>query len=85
MEKLGLSGHIKHFDVFIAGDTVAVVTKQGIEARRKVEGLGEFVKKARDSRLGWACTEDFNALILVFYLLFLRCWRIFARLRFASR
>ena len=64
MQKLGLSGHIKHFDVFIAGDTVTVLTKRGIEAQKKVEGLGEFVRGARELRLGWGCTEDFNIIYI---------------------
>ena len=47
------SGHTGGYDVFLTGDTVAVLDDEGIVTKQAVPGLGAFVARAKQFRLGW--------------------------------
>lgn len=58
------SGAINGYDVLIAGDTVSVLGESGVVAQQTANGLGAFVGKAQDLRLGWAAFEDFEVIYI---------------------
>lgn len=79
MEKVGLGGHIKNYDVFISGNTVTVTDQksweeddlsevrssdEGIVAKEKVEGLKDFIEEAGEFKIGWGSTPDFEIIYL---------------------
>jgi len=79
MEKVGLSGHIRNYDVFVSGDTVTVTnqksweedelgevrsTDEGLVAKERVDGLADFVEDAEEFKIGWASTPDFEIIYL---------------------
>ena len=58
LQHLGTGSHIAGYDVFLSGDTVAVLNDDGVVTRRTVEGLGAFVARAKDLRTGWGEFPD---------------------------
>ena len=55
---LAQSGHIGGYDVFLHGDTVTVLGDDGIVTKQTVPGLGVFVERATQFRLGWGQFRD---------------------------
>lgn len=55
---LAHSGHIGGYDVFLRGDTVRVLDDEGIVTTQAAAGLGAFVERATQFRLGWAQFPD---------------------------
>ena len=53
LQLIAQSGHIGGYEVFLSGDTVSVLDDEGIVAKRAVPGLGAFVERAKEFRLGW--------------------------------
>ncbi len=51
-------GTINGYDVFVAGDIVAVMRGDKPVARETVSGLSAFVENARDLTLGWGQLPD---------------------------
>ncbi len=58
LQLIGTSAHIAGYDVFLSGDTVAVLNDEGVVTRRTVAGLGAFVANAKDLRTGWGQFPD---------------------------
>jgi hypothetical protein len=58
------SGVIGGYDVLIAGDAVTVLRDGAIVTRQTAPGLGRFVGRARDLRLGWAMFRDFDVVYI---------------------
>jgi hypothetical protein len=52
------SGHIRGYDVFLHGDAVTVLDDEGVVTKQTAPGLGAFVDRARDFRLGWGQFPD---------------------------
>ena len=52
------SGHIGGYDVFLHGDTVTVLDDDGIVTTQTVRGLGAFIDRAKQFRLGWGQFPD---------------------------
>ncbi len=59
-----ISGHVKDYDVVIAGDVVTVIDAKRIITKQKIEGLGSFITKTKDFKLGWAAFPDFEVIYL---------------------
>ena len=59
-----ISGHIHVYDVLIQNDIVVVTTEEGIVTKQKVQGLNEFLVKAKDIRLGWGFFPDFEVIYI---------------------
>ncbi len=59
---IAISGVISGYDVLIVADDVTVLRSDQIVARRTVAGLGAFVSRAQDLRLGWACFDAFDVI-----------------------
>ena len=56
--QIGISGVINGYDVVVLGDTAHVLKAEQMITSQTVEGLGAFVAKAGDLRLGWGQFED---------------------------
>ena len=56
--QIGISGVINGYDVVVLGDSVHVRKGEEVVTRQTVEGLGAFLVKADDLRLGWGQFED---------------------------
>ncbi len=59
-----ISGHIKDYDVIIAGDVVTILDARSVVTKQKVHGLGAFIRKSKDFRLGWAMLPDDEVIYL---------------------
>ena len=59
-----LSGHIRDYDVIIAGDVVTVLDEKRVITKQKVNGLAAFIRKAKDFKLGWAMLPDCEVIYL---------------------
>lgn len=57
---IATSGVVGGYDVLIAGDTVMVLREGRVVTQQDARGLGHFVGRARDLRLGWAVFDDFE-------------------------
>ena len=55
---MGVGGTINGYGALVLGDRVHVERDGEPVARRTVEGLGGFVRKARDLKLGWGRFPD---------------------------
>jgi hypothetical protein len=64
LEKIGISGHIQNYDVFITGQGVVVLDENGFVTKQAVSGLLAFAEKAHDLRLGWATFDDFEVIYI---------------------
>ena len=64
MKKL-IFGKVKGFNILLSGDCVSVSFKEKTLVKsQRVENLSKFLKKAKDLKLGWAKTEDFNIIYI---------------------
>ena len=59
-----VSGHIHEYDVFIHKDMVIVLGEEGFSVKRNIKGMGNFITKAKDVRLGWAIFPDFEVVYI---------------------
>ncbi len=59
-----LSGHIKDYDVMIVGDVVTVIDVARVVTKQEVKGLGAFIQKTTNFRLGWAMLPDCEVIYL---------------------
>jgi hypothetical protein len=60
------SGHIHGYDLFLHGDTVTVLDDEGIVTKQTVPGLGAFVQRAKEFRLGWGQFPDGMAVLYLY-------------------
>lgn len=60
----GLSAQIAGYDVIVVGDHVFVSENSRPVAATEVKGLGEFMGKAGDLRVGWGQFDDFEVIYL---------------------
>jgi hypothetical protein len=63
MEKMP-TGHIKDYDVFVFGNTVVVLKGNEFVTRQQAQGLGDFLDRVKDLRLGWGSFPDFDVIYL---------------------
>lgn len=54
------SGAIGGYDVLIVDDTVTVLREGTVVTCQRAQGLGRFIGRATDLRLGWAAFADFE-------------------------
>ncbi len=59
-----ISGHVKDYDVVIAGNVVTVLTEQTVITKQQVKGLSAFIRKTKDFKLGWAMLPDCEVIYL---------------------
>ena len=59
-----ISDHIKDYDVIIAGDAVTVYDVWKVVTKQQVNGLGAFVRRSKDFKLGWAMLPDCEVIYL---------------------
>ena len=50
--------------MIIAGDVVTVLDEKPVITKQKIEGLGSFVAKTKDFKLGWAMLPDCEVIYL---------------------
>jgi hypothetical protein len=58
-------GEVGGYQTIVAGDAITILKDGEVVTRRVVEGLGKFVEKARDLKLGWGRFPDFE--VIYFY------------------
>ena len=51
-------GRLGDYEVYLAEDTVTIIDASGIVTRERVDGLGGFVARSTDVRLGWGQFPD---------------------------
>jgi hypothetical protein len=56
--QIGLSGGIHGYNVIVLGDLLTVTDGDGLVTQQTVAGLGAFIGRAGDVRLGWGRFED---------------------------
>lgn len=59
-----ISGHIHTYDVIIQNDIVVVTNEKEIVTKQKVQGMNDFLVKAKDIRLGWGFFPDFEVVYI---------------------
>lgn len=59
-----ISGHIKDYDVIIGGDVVTVIDTHRVVTKQHVSGLGTFISKTKDFKLGWTRLPDCEVIYL---------------------
>jgi len=61
------SAHIHGYDVLLDGDNIIVLKGKKMQCARKIPGLGGFIEKAKDLKMGWGQFEHDGDEVIYIY------------------